>query len=115
MSLKNFLTERANKFAKLDKSWPDCRDYHEKVNDDALTDAWLENGTTYIWKVGILAQWDSNKCDHAYLFIGHERRPGNYQYIGMLFWEDGENDDIGRSLSSYLEIASFIHQVFDTN
>jgi hypothetical protein len=107
------LTAEADKTSPLDNDWPDCRSYAEDVNPDAIDgDKWLDNDTSYIWKVGVLAQWDSNKCDYARLFIGHERQPGRAEFIGMLHWRAGENDDIGRCLLRYLECASSIHPVF---
>lgn len=112
--LEQFLRKQADKVAKLDKDWPDVRRYSEDVNPDAIDgDAWLNSMTSYIWKVGVLAQWDSNKFDHARLFIGHEREPGSLQYIGCLYWEGGENDDIGRSLERYVDIARWMHPVFE--
>jgi len=110
--LKAFLTAKADELASLDENWPDCRRYAESTNDDALTDAWLENRTPYIWRVGVLAQWDSNKCDWMHAFIGHEREPGKLEYIGQLYWQDGENDDIGRSLARYVRLLTNIHPVF---
>jgi len=112
MSLEKFLTSRADEIAPLDDMWPDCREYAENENTDALTDEWVKSGTTYIWKTGVLAQWDSNKCDHVKLFIGHERSPGHMQFIGVLCWSGGENDDIGRSLASYCDAATRLHPVF---
>lgn len=111
--LEQFLRQNADKLAPLDDSYPDYRDYQENVNEDALTDAWLKTNTSYIWKVGVLAQWDSNKCDWMRLFIGHERGPGRLEFIGMLYFQDGENDDIGRCLKRYLNVAANIHPVLD--
>ena len=113
IDLKDFLTAKADELAPLDESWPDRRDYAENENPDALTDDWLENETSYIWKVGVLAQTDSNKCDWARLFIGHEREPGQCEFIGMLYWQGGENDDINRSLRRYIDVASQASYLFD--
>ena len=127
MTLEQFLRGEADRLHPIDDDWPDCRRYVEDTNRDAHPSApvvdpgdggrpepaWLARRTTYIWKVGLLAQWDSNKCDWAYLFIGHEREPGQYQFIGCLHWEGGENDDIGRSLTRYLALAQLVgHPVF---
>lgn len=114
-NLELFLREKADELAPLDSDYPDCRSYQENVNDDALTDAWLENRTPFIWKVGVLAQWDSNKCDWMRVFIGHEREPGNREFIGMLHYQDGENDDIGRSLSRAVELAGWIHPAMEND
>ena len=116
MSLEHFLIAEANRLAPLDEGWPDGRAYAEDVNPAAIDgDRWLKERTSFIWKVGVLAQWDSNKCDYARLFIGHEREPGNCAFIGCLFWRGGENDDIGRCLPRYLRIAQRLHPVFDLN
>ena len=108
------LRKLADDIAPLDPEWPDRRSFMMDENPDALDEKkWLESGTSYIWRVGVLAQWDSNKCDHARLFIGHERAPLRHEFIGMLHWRDGENDDMGRSLKRYLELAADIHPTFD--
>lgn len=113
MTLKDFLTNRADELAPLGAGWPDCRQYAEDVSHAAVdADRWLKERKSYIWKVGVLAQWDSNKCDYAWLFIGHEREPGRLEFIGMLHWQGGENDDIGRCLPRYLNAAARIHPVF---
>lgn len=111
--LKSFLEAKADELIPFNPELPERQEYYEHVNDDALSDAWLERGTSYIWKVGVLAQIDSNKCDHVHLLIGHEREPGHYQFVGMLFWVGGENDDIGRCLQRYLNCASMLHPVFE--
>lgn len=113
MSLRSFLESKADELAPLDFEFPDCRGYSEDVNEDALSDKWLESKTSYIWKVGTLAQWDSNKCDYIRVFIGHERAPGQYEFIGMLHYSDGENDDPGRCLRRYPECLADVHPVFD--
>ena len=108
------LRDMADQVAPLDEELPDARRFMMDENPDALDrEKWLENGTSYIWRVGVLAQWDSNKCDYARIFIGHERRPNQHEFIGVLHWRDGENDDIGRSLKRYLELAADIHPAFD--
>jgi len=111
--LKEFLISKADELAPIDPKWPDNRDYAEQINPDALTDKWLQRRTSYIWKVGVLAQTDSNKTDYARLFIGHERTPGQPEFIGVLYWHDGENDDIGRCLPRYVACAQMLsHPVF---
>lgn len=89
--------------------------YEEHINPDALgdDDPWLKSGTSYIWKVGVLATWDSNKCDWVNVFIGHERQPGKLEFIGHLYYQDGENDDIGRCLRRYINLLDYIHPVFE--
>ena len=105
LELKSFLeTQNANSVKGF---------YVEDVNEDALSNKWLETQTSYIWKVGVLAVIDPNKCDWCYLHIGHQRNPkAEPEYVGCLCWRDGENDDIGRCLARYLKVAALIHPVF---
>lgn len=87
--------------------------YTENISSDALTGDWLANGNSYIWKIGVLAATDQNKCDFVRVFIAHERKPNRFDYIGELYWQDGENDDIGRSLARYISILENMHPVFE--
>tara|TARA_R110002051_G_C8754381_1_gene500683 strand:+ start:3370 stop:3726 length:357 start_codon:yes stop_codon:yes gene_type:complete len=113
--LEAMLRDMADNIAPLHSDYPDGRKFVMDENPDALgsENKWLENGTSYIWRVGVLAQWDSNKCDYARLFIGHERSPDQHEFIGFLHWHDGENDDIARCMKRYLELAAVTHPVFD--
>lgn len=110
--LEQFLRTKADELAPIDEDWPDCRSFKLNENPDALSDDWLTSQTSYIWRVGVLAQWDSNKCDYARIFVGHEREPGKLEFIGMLHYQDGENDDIGRSLQRIVDVAGDIHPAF---
>lgn len=89
--------------------------YSEDISPDAIDgDKWLETGASYIWKVGVLAVIDNNKCDWVYLYIGHQRKPhSSFEYIGCLHWQDGENDDMGRCLKRYVALAASIHPAMD--
>ena len=112
-NLEEFLRNKANKELKKDNEDWYSTQYIESINKDAITDDWLDNNTTYIYNVGVLALWDSNKCDYAYAFIGHQRNENqNFQFIGMLKWKNGENDDIGRSLAKYVELLTKTHPIF---
>lgn len=117
MSLEQFLKAEAEKFRPGILS--DDNHYvrfHEDVNPDALDgDKWLKTNTSYIWKVGVLLLIDNNKCDWVHVFIGHERAPGKLEFIGKLYFSDGENDDMGRSMKRYLECAAAICPAFDTH
>lgn len=110
--LERFLHAKADELAPIDPEWPDCRSFDMSESPDALSGNWLNKRTSYIWRVGVLAQWDSNKCDYARIFVGHERAPGKLEFIGMLYYQDGENDDIGRSLQRIVNIAGNIHPAF---
>lgn len=116
MNLKEFLLNKAREIRPeiFDETWPDVLRYSENINPDAINgEAWLKNKTSYIWKVGVLATWDSNKFDYSTVFIGHEREPGRSEFIGYLHWADGENDDIGRCLVRYLNLLQSEHPVFE--
>lgn len=114
--LKNFLLAIAEeKHAEDIADGYDSVNYKEDINPYAIDgDKWLDTHTSYIWKVGVLTLIDSNKCDYVYAFIGHQRSPDHApEIIGQLYWKDGENDDIGRSLVRYVKCLSFIHPVFE--
>ena len=88
--------------------------YTESTSPDAIDgDKWLKNHQPYIWKIGVLTLVDSNKRDWAYAFIGHHREPDHpMEFIGMLHWQDGENDDIARSIERYVECLEACDIVF---
>lgn len=89
-------------------------EYRENTSPYAIDgDAWLKAGVSYIWKIGVMALIDPNKCDWVHLLMFHHREPGREpEFIGKLYWRDGENDDIGRSLARYIDLATSIHPVF---
>lgn len=88
--------------------------YQESVSPDALTSAWLDNRTSYIWKVGVLTVIDSNKCDWVHLVVGMQRDDKSDPIIiGELYFPQGENDDIARVLQRTIELLKPIHPVFD--
>jgi hypothetical protein len=112
-TLQEFLRNEAGSLLENDFFTP-IVSYVEDVNDDALSDDWLANGTSYIWKVGVLSVADGNKRDWAYLFIGHHRdQHHGFEFIGRLNWADGENDDPARCLRRYLECAASADILFD--
>lgn len=90
--------------------------YQENVNEDALTDKWLETGTSYIWKVGVITAIDPNKCDWVYLAIGTQRSPRwPVDIIGHLSFKRGENDDIRATIDRAIKSLEMIHPVFENN
>lgn len=111
--LRQLLIDQAN----ADTSRYDPDNWHERYtehdNPAALTDAWLENSSSYIWRVGVLTRIDNNKADWMHVWIGHERRPGKTEYIGHLHYADGENDDPGRCLMRALELLAMQHPSFE--
>lgn len=89
-------------------------EYREDLNPDALTDAWLKNETSYIYKVGVLSLIDANKCDWIHLVIGIQRgKDSRVEIIGKLSFTDGENDDPGRVLKRAMRLLYDTHPVFE--
>jgi hypothetical protein len=86
--------------------------YAEDVNEDALTNAWLDKSTSYIYKVGCLRLFDDNKRDFGWAFVGIERDPGDFQYLGSLYFRDGENTDCGRVMRRVLACLAGCDIVF---
>ena len=89
--LREFLRTEARKSEHRpydpDKYWGEhpIEGYAEDVNEDALTNAWLDKSTSYIYKVGCLTLFDDNKRDFGWAFVGIERHRGNFQYLGSLY------------------------------
>jgi hypothetical protein len=111
--LKNFLWNKAVELTPQWNHWLVDTSYQEDVNPDALSDAWLDNDTSYIWKVGVLAVLDGNKRDWVHLFVGHHREPQEQcEFVGHFSWRDGENDDIARCLQRYLKCAQWADIIF---
>lgn len=87
--------------------------YQESVNKDALTEDWLENRTSCIYKVGVLCAIDSNKCDFVHIAIGTQRDDVCEPEIkGSFYFSEGENDDMGRVIKRAIECLEFIHPAF---
>lgn len=101
---------------KLKASWTDVW-YRENVNADAIDgDKWLDNHTSYIWKVGVLLLADSNKADWFDAYIGVLRGNESYhepEFIGHLHFPHGEADDVGRLLDRAFTLLEFMHPAFD--
>lgn len=116
--LETLLREHANSEIESANKHIGCsHSYAEHVNPDAIKgEDWLTNGTSYIWKVGVYGVVDGNKADWCSLYIGHQRSKTDApEFIGRLFWHDGENDDVGRCLFRYLEAINGdfkMHAVF---
>lgn len=88
--------------------------YDEDVNDDALTDAWLENNTSYIYKVGVLTAIDANKCDFIHIVIGTQRMLGwEFEVKGYFHFNRGENDDVAVTIKRAMGMLQYIHPIFE--
>ncbi len=89
--------------------------YIEHVNPDAAGNAQaaIEAGTSFVHRVGVLAAWDSNKCDEAWLLLGQQQDGEAPRCVGVFFWEQGENDDIGGVLQRFYALTQTLrHPVF---
>lgn len=106
--LKRHLTKALN----LNDEW-NRYDYHEDINEDALSEKWLVSGTSYIWKVAVFTAIDSNKCDWVHVCAGIQRSPNSgVDILGILTFPEAENDDIGRVLERVFKCLKSIHPVF---
>lgn len=113
--MKEFLKNHLESISEFNKDWT-VWDYAEDVNPDALSDDWLENRTSYIYKVGVLTAIDANKCDWVEVVIGCQRSENSdIEIKGVLNFQDGENDDIGRVLERTINLLKTIHPVFDAD
>ena len=89
-------------------------DYNENVNQDALTEEWLENNTSYIYKVGVMTAVDNNKCDFAHIAIATQRcDKSNPELKGYFHFNKGENDDMGLVLERAFELIKWMHPAFE--
>lgn len=106
MELKEFLQQKANKYIEectykggVYTIYPRIV-YCEDVESDYM-ESWGMGGEvecSYIYKVGVLSVSDGNKCDFAKLFIAAEVEEGKFDYFGELFFSEGENTDLERTL-----------------
>lgn len=113
--MKKFLKNHLESISDFPKDWTTW-DYAEDVNPDALSEDWLENQTSYIYKVGVLTAIDANKCDWVKVAIGFQRgENSNIEIKGVLNFRDGENDDIGRVLERAVNLLKGMHPVFEAD
>ena len=88
-------------------------EYSEDTNVDALSDDWLENRTSYIYKIGVLAAIDSNKCDFVHVVIASIRDENSTPEIkGYFHFDKGENDDMGRTIDRAFKLLQYMNSVF---
>lgn len=112
--MKQFLKNHLIKEAKINSKHYDFK-YLEDVNEDALSEDWLENRTSYIYKIGVLTAIDLNKCDFAYVAIASIRSKDSAPEIkGYFYFNEGENDDMGRTIDRAFKLLQSIHPAFET-
>lgn len=97
-----------------DENWTSWN-YLEDTNKDVIDGTWLENRTSFIYKVGVSIAIDANKSDWVYLAIGVQRQNENSsnQLIGTLSFPNGENGDIGRVVQRAVKLMRYATPLFD--
>jgi len=111
--MEELLNKHLDSITELDEDWT-VLEYSEDVNKDALSDDWLENRTSFIYKVGVLCAIDRNKCDWVYVVIGTQRGENSKPEVkGTFYFNKGENDDIGRVIKRAFDCMKIIHPVFE--
>jgi len=111
--MENYLKEKLKAISEFNDEWTTW-DYSEDVNEDALTDAWLENRTSYIYRVGVLCAIDSNKCDWMHIAIGTQRRKNSdIELKGVFNFNKGENDDMGRVIGRAFKLIQYAHPALE--
>lgn len=87
--------------------------YVEHANDGVLDDGWMVDGSSFIWKVGLLAVVDSNKADWVKVLIATEHQPGCVEMMGKMDFPKGVNDDVGRVLNRVFSLFTKLdHPIF---
>lgn len=110
--MQNFLKQEILKHITI----PDLYAFRfaESKNEDALTGAWLTSRTSYIYNVGVLAAIDSNKCDFVHVVIATQRGINSDPELkGYFYFNQGENDDMGRVIQRSFELLKSIHPAFE--
>ena len=88
--------------------------YSENNNKDALTNEWLDNQTSFIYKVSVMVAIDNNKCDFAHVVIGVQRSEKSQPELkGYFYFSGGENDDMGRVIDRAFKLLQHIHPAFE--
>lgn len=118
--MKDFLLEEVKKArpevaGQLEESLLMIR-YSEDINPDAVSgsEQWLKNRTSFIWKTAVLTLIDANKCDWVYVAYGTQRdEKAAPLFVGVVYFDEGENDDIGRVMERFNKLLLRHHPVFD--
>ena len=111
-NMEKFLKEQALKHIPDEKYY--SFSYSENNNDDVITSSWLNNRTSFIYKVGVMTAIDHNKCDFAHVFIGVQRTEyAEPELKGHFYFSGGENDDMGRVIERAFNILQYMHPAFE--
>jgi len=112
--MEKTLKKHLQEVAELSDEWTKWL-FFEDTNPDALSRDWLVSSTSFVYKVGVLAAIDRNKCDWVRVAIGIQRQKGDgIRVVGVLYFAGGENDDIGRVLDRARGALSILHPVFSS-
>ena len=79
--------------------------YSETICDDYDVEKHFDDtDKSYIYRVAVLSVIDGNKSDWVHFYVGIQREKEDntetFQFIGELYFPDGENTDIDRTLKS---------------
>lgn len=114
--LKQILFNRNPHMIEADEEGGYFWKYSEDINPDALTEDWLEKRTSYIWKVAVLTAVDSNKLDFTHVAIGVQRDDKNLPELkGTFYFDEGENDDMGRVIHRAVSLLENMHNIFQND
>ena len=113
--MEQFLKDHLKTISEFNEDWTSWQ-YSEDVNTDALSEDWLENRTSYIYKVGVLCAIDANKCDWVHIAIGTQRSENSEMEVkGVFYFNEGENDDMGRVIDRAFKLIQYTHPAFDVD
>jgi len=110
--MEKFLKSELKRIYDLDEEYV-FYEFGSDLSEHALTEKWLKKRKSYIYEVSALAAIDSNKCDYVYIAIGVKRSDTSEPELkGTFYFEEGENDDIGRVLKRAFKVLKGLHDVF---
>jgi hypothetical protein len=101
VSLEKFLIEKAKSYIEECGRFVRPRIKYSEDVESNYNKSWGYGGDidcSYIYKVGVLAVIDGNKSDYAKFFIACERDEGEFDYFGELYFHQGENTDMKRTI-----------------
>jgi len=111
--MENYLKKHLKETVELNEEWT-IWEYSEDVNEDVPNDEWLQNNTSYIYKVGVLCAIDSNMCDWAHIVIGTQHDvDSEIEIKGVFYFNEGEHDDMGRVIERALFCLKHMHPAFE--
>ncbi len=107
--LKKFLEEKAKELNPR-RTTLEYEVYREDVEPNYQQA--IEKECSWLHKVGVLALIDGNKWDFCTLFIGVVDQDDECQFIGKLYFSDGENMDVARLLARMVRVIKEVDSIF---